>query len=430
MRFVIGVFFWLALIATGWIWLGSNQDIAIESKTQLTTFFTQPRQTFELDFDQSSLLRVGDPVIVVKSGAAKVVGNVVQVSELDNDLLTRTDWAKVEFFSSQAEIVEGDFLSYHQTPATMDWVVQMMLPPYKRKEISDLISAAYREHYADIAQELQPILIQSVKDAANVVRETFYVSINERKEQITKLGNRYQVELVEQELVPLIKDEIWPIVEQETQPLAVEIGQEMFQKASVWRFGWRFIYDRSPLPEKNLVQKEFQRFLDQHGIPIVEKHLPEFLKIQQSVLKRASSNTKVQQVVSNTSMKVLRDPEFQKLTTDILRDVFVDNQRLMDAFERNWNSTEAKRALATTNQKLDSTITKIGQALFGSPEQSITPEFSRILRNRILQKDDRWLVLHINEQRAKPLSKKKKLIVRAGKTGTENPFHVPARAKF
>ena len=341
-------------------------------------------------------------------------------------MLTRTDWAKVEFFSSQAEIVEGDFLSYHQTPATMDWVVQMMLPPYKRKEISDLISAAYREHYADIAQELQPILIQSVKDAANVVRETFYVSINERKEQITKLGNRYQVELVEQELVPLIKDEIWPIVEQETQPLAVEIGQEMFQKASVWRFGWRFIYDRSPLPEKNLVQKEFQRFLDQHGIPIVEKHLPEFLKIQQSVLKRASSNTKVQQVVSNTSMKVLRDPEFQKLTTDILRDVFVDNQRLMDAFERNWNSTEAKRALATTNQKLDSTITKIGQALFGSPEQSITPEFSRILRNRILQKDDRWLVLHINEQRAKPLSKKKKLIVRAGKTGTENPFHVPA----
>jgi hypothetical protein len=46
------------------------------------------------------------------------------------------------------------------------------------------------------------------------------------------------------------------------------------------------------------------------------------------------------------------------------------------------------------NGRLESTITRIGQALFGSPKGKITPEFARVLRNRVLHKDDRWLVLN------------------------------------
>ena len=45
------------------------------------------------------------------------------------------------------------------------------------------------------------------------------------------------------------------------------------------------------------------------------------------------------------------------------------------------------------NGRLESTITRIGQSLFGSPNGKITPEFARVLRNRVLHKDDRWLVL-------------------------------------
>ena len=126
-------------------------------------------------------------------------------------------------------------------------------------------------------------------------------------------------------------------------------------------------------------------------------------------------------------MRVLRDPEFQRLTMDLLQDVFVDNQRLTQVFEKNWKSEEAKRALEITNKRLDPTITRIGQALFGSPELSITPEFSRVLRNRILHKDDRWLVLHLAEDRSRELGVRETMRVMFEETGTENPFHVPAR---
>ena len=197
-----------------WFWIGNSQNTAVQSRSQLTDFLTKSRQSFELEFDRPSVLRIGDPVIVVDTGSATVVGNIVEIPDQEEKIPPPAKWARVEFYSSQPEIVEGDFLTYHQTPASMDWVVQMMLPPYKRQEIADLISSAYRRHYDEIAKQLQPILIQSVKDTAAVVREEFYISINEREKQISQLGNRYQVELVEQELVPLIQDEICPSSEQ------------------------------------------------------------------------------------------------------------------------------------------------------------------------------------------------------------------------
>jgi len=74
---------------------------------------------------------------------------------------------------------------------------------------------------------------------------------------------------------------------------------------------------------------------------------------------------------------------------------------------------------------LGPTITKIGQALLGSPELGITPEFSRVLRHRILKKDDRWMVLHLRADRGNQSATPSQLRVVPGFTGMENPFYVP-----
>ena len=430
MRLTIGILFWIVAVAIASISFKQSAATKSDANSQLKTFFSRSRQTFSVKLTQPTLLRIGDPIITFGNESAKVVGSIIAVSDKQIDKAIVTERATAQFFSSVPAISSSDTLTYHQTPASMDWVVQMMLPPHKRQEISQLITNAYQQHSQEIAKLLQPIVIKSVKEASEIIRADFYASIKKREQQITKLGDRYQIELVEKKLIPLVKDEIWPIVQEEAEPLAVLIGEEMFQQASVWRFGWRFLYDRSPLPQRNLVQKEFQRFLDKHGIPIIESHIQDFMQVQQNVIKRASENVKVKKIVSETTLNVLKDAEFQKLTADIMRDVFVDNKKLMAVFETNWRSPYAQRALAITNQKIDPTITKIGQALFGTPEQSITPEFSRILRNRILHKDERWLVLHRGASRQAPLESNGEIIASPGKTGTENPFHVPARTKF
>ncbi len=57
-----------------------------------------------------------------------------------------TRWALVELYSSAPVLQEEDFFSYHQTPDSMEWVVQTMLPPRIRDQISALIVEAYREN--------------------------------------------------------------------------------------------------------------------------------------------------------------------------------------------------------------------------------------------------------------------------------------------
>lgn len=403
-----------------------------QQQAQLVRFLITPRQDFDIELRDESVLKVGDPIIIYEDNVARIVGNITGIGTQSNPKvnIAWTRQATAEFFANAPVIAEGDYLSYHQTPDSMEWIVQMMLPPHKRAEISELIVQAYGEHHAEITSVLQPIVLQSLKDATEVVREDFNAAVMRREGQIAELRNRYQNEIVERELVPLVKDEIWPIVQDEMNPLATKIGEEIWQHVSVWRFGWRFLYDKSPLPERNLVNKEFSRFMEKHGSNVIESHIPEMLEAQQRVLQRAAENEEVQSVLSDASMRVLRDEEFQKLTIDLLRDVFVDNDRLANVFQAAWQSDQARRALEITNQKLQPTVTKIGQAFFGSPEKSITPEFSRILRNRILHKDNRWLVLQMAKDRKKELGSSNKLQAIPGTTGTENPFHVPARQKF
>ena len=430
MRLVVGIVFWVLVLAAAMV-LSVRQYRSTDANSEVVSFLTQVRQRVEIDFESPAILKVGDPIVVFDGEVADIVGNVVSVSEdKPTDDLVYTRWAAIDFYSSEPAVCQNDRITYHQTPKSMEWVVQMMLPRSKREEIGALIAEAYREHHAEISEALQPIILKSIRDASVVVKEKFYESIQKHESEIENLGMRYQDELVEQKLVPPIKSEIWPIVRKETTPIATKIGEEIWEKASVWRFGWRLLYDRSPLPERNLVKKEFERFMDQHGIPVIESHLPEIMTTQQRVLKKTSENEVVQEVVSQSVLKVLRDPEFQALTTQILREVFVENEALMTVFEENWNSEEARAAIDLTNEKIDPTITKIGQALFGSPEESITPEFSRILRNRILFKDDRWLVLNRSKVPGEKIALGERLRAEPGYTGTENPFHVPARPKF
>ncbi|MEM9413213.1 MAG: hypothetical protein AAGA30_19040 [Planctomycetota bacterium] len=430
MRLVVGILFWLLLLVA-MVVLSVRQYRSSEANADVVTFLTRVRQRVEIDFAKSTVLRVGDPVVIFDGEYSRIIGNVVDVSKQNpTSDLVRTKWAAIEFYSSVEDICNDDELTYHQTPQSMEWVVQMMLPQSKRQEIAELIADVYRRHHAEIADALQPIILKSIQEASVVVREEFYESIRRHENEIQELGRRYQSELVDQKLLPLIKTEIWPIVQKETTPIATKIGEQIWEKASVWRFGWRMLYDKSPLPERNLVNQEFERFMNQHGIPVIESQLPEIMSAQQRVLQKASQNEVVQEVVSQSTMKVLRDPEFQQLTATILREVFVDNKELIEVFERNWNTDEARAAIDFTNERIDPTITKIGRALFGSPEDSITPEFSRILRNRILFKDDRWLVLERSELGSEKIRPGEVISVRTGQTGIENPFHVPARSMF
>lgn len=429
MRVFVGAIIWLAIGACCII--GGREYFARSGNAtnQLTQYLTQSRTAVELKFDSDVVLCVGDPIVSYsESGIATIIGKIQQLESRDSTDMSPayTSTAFAEFYSTAGPIREGDHLSYHNTPDSMDWVVQMMLPPKTRKKITDLIVNSYQSHQAEIVSLMAPIVEKSVHQAAVVIREEFQRSVHARQEQIQILGDRYRTQVVDQRIIPLVQDEIWPVIQEEGQPLATVIGQEIWQQASVWRFGWRMLYDKMPLPEKNLAQKEFDKFLETKAIPILESHVPDIIETQQRIIKKVAANEKVREVAADVVQDVARDPEFQMLVGDILKDIFVNNDRVKKIIQENWNSAEARRAMAITNSRIDPTITQIGSIIFGSPDQQITPEFSRVLRNKILNKDDRWLVLHSTDSNAAELTSPILLNVKRGSTNTQNPFHVQA----
>ena len=419
---------WISTLIASWWAASSYFSESNSAANQLTRFFMESRTRVEVRFEQPSVVQIGDPVIWYENDIARPIGRVIDIhgGPTAEVLPVIANKATVEFFSSSPPISADDFLAYHSTPESVEWMVQMMLPARIREQIGSLILTAYREHNTEISELLQPIVAQTAKDAAGVIREEFQASIKRHDKKIRRLGEKYQKDLVDKKLIPMIQDEIWPIVRQEAEPLATDIGRDLWAEVSMWRFGWRMVYDRSPLPQRNLVEKEFQRFLQKQGAPILKKRIPDLVDLQQKILSRVSGNEEVREVVGATATQILKDADFQELAAEILRDVFVNNERLMSSFQENWETEEARAAMEVTNRRLDPTITAIGQTLFGDPENSITPEFSRVLRHRILHKDNRWLVLQKSTNDDGTASENPShLRVVAGMTGTENPFHVP-----
>ena len=93
------------------------------------------------------------------------------------------------------------------------------------------------------------------------------------------MGDRIESDILREELVPLVREEIFPVIQEEAQPLAMDIGKSMWNRFSLVSFSWRYLYDVLPLPERNAVRTEFQRFLDQEAVPELESRTDEFVDV-------------------------------------------------------------------------------------------------------------------------------------------------------
>jgi hypothetical protein len=123
---------------------------------------------------------------------------------------------------------------------------------------------------------------------------------------------------------------------------------------------------------------------------------------------------------------VVDDPEFRTIVWQIFREVVVDNPRLRDKLEQRWNTAEARRAVQLAADYVEPCVRRIGDLLFGTRQDGIAPEFAQVLRNQILDKDCRWLVLVTPSDSAPPtrLPANTVLPVRRGGYPKVNPFAV------
>lgn len=444
-RTIIGGLIWVGLIAVAIIFARQCFDRVPDATKQLADYVGKQRRTIEVDLPGGGgVIRIGDPVYLSGGDRVSAIGYVSQVDPLywekpkdaTEETLqpenTSTDliWAKhlyITFYGSAPEIRDGDHLKFHEAPYSAAWVMETMLPPAKREQIGKVMLESYRKNQEDIVDALRPVVEASLKDASSVIREDLKSAFEKREDKIREIGERYQDNLVQKEIIPLIQEEIWPIVQTESRPLANQVGQEIWKEVSMFRFGWRYLYDKTPLPEKKLTEKEFRRFVDEKALPVLETHLEDFVELQKTLVTKISANEEVKATVSESFKTIISDEEVQGMLSEVFREVFVSNEKLQGVLQDRWNQPEAQKAIRMANQRLDPTITDIGIALFGSPDEKITPEFARVLRHRILHKESRWFMLHQSDAAGdeKPQRPKTLPVVYAEKS--EDVPYAPAR---
>ena len=400
---VAGALIWIGLAASIVIGIRHTSTVSPQAVNNLVNYAVAQRSSIDVVSPHHVVIGIGDPLFMDSGGTLEPVG-IVTSFELDqtqsdserHGKKIRLAWVKratVTFFSGSPPLDEGAVVELNATDQSPAWVAKTMLSPAMRKKVSKLILSAYNDHQEDLVEQFRPVIKKTIVDAAQLVRDSVVDELERRQDAVAAIGQRYQNDVIQEELMPVIQTEVWPIVEEEALPLVEEIGQEVWQEVSVWRFGWRFLYDKSPLPDKKLSQKEFDRFVQNKALPIFESHFEDVIEMQKRMVARVLANKKVTATVSTVARKFFSDDEVQTLFKEVFRKAVVDNLDLRKSIEQTWRSQEAQHAMKMANGRFESTITQIGQSLFGSPNGKITTEFARVLRNRVLHKDDRWLVL-------------------------------------
>src|SRR6056297_2810067 len=267
-----------------------------------------------------------------------------------------------------------------------------MLPPAKREQIRRQIQDLLQQHGEEITTAMTPLLRETLIRSLPVIEQGIQTSIADHREEWQKLGRRLETEVLQSRLLPLAKDEMLPIVRRNGGPLVEDIGRELWHRASLWRFGWRAIYDRTPLPERELVKEEWRRFVDQEAVPVFEDHLDEIVTVVQATFQDIAANPRVRVELADVAETIADDPEAERLIKVVLKEAIVDNVVLRQTWRDVWASDRARDAMNSAADRVEPVVRQIGDELFGTPETGINPDFARVLRNQILGKDRRWIV--------------------------------------
>tara|TARA_R110002073_G_scaffold15104_5_gene60258 strand:- start:6467 stop:7777 length:1311 start_codon:yes stop_codon:yes gene_type:complete len=393
---IAGLLFWIIMsvvtvVAIARVDSPTKTRSGDSNRTPLVRFLTS-RPTEISGIDPSGRLRKYDPVFRLDAGGDyRQVGHVVDHTSDRTIPTAEPPTVTIAWYDSKLAADEVQFVQYHNHGRLED-VAKLMLPEQKRESIRQQLADAIRLYGDEFSQAFKPLVQQSIQQSLPVIESELQRSIKRHRGDIDALAKRWNDDVVRKRLIPLARQEIMPIVKKHGSPTAEKIGQEVWERASLWRFGWRAVYDRTPLPEQNLLNEEWQRFVQKDVGPVLERNMDEIVAAVQKILVETAANPVVRGELADVASDIAQDPEAQQLVKVILKETLVDNQRLHQVWSDVWQSDEARRAIDMASRRMEPVLRQIGDELFGTQDEGIDPEFALVLRNQIFGKDRRWII--------------------------------------
>ena len=397
-RLALGGTLWLVAAGASGLWITRAWDAQAPQgrwARTLWSYATRATSPLRLKLDEPQQVAVGDPLLMMRGGEVVQVGEVSALIENDRVLPARqhkVSVVEVRLYPGVALPTASDRISYHTAETSLAWVVHTLLTEERKAAVVRELEQVLHEHRAEMVEALRPVVEAAVRDALRVVAADLPPAVSRRRAALSRLGERYQQELVERELLPLVEQEIWPIVQQRAEPTIRELGRELWDRVSLWSFTWRAVWDKLPFTDGDLVEREFQRFVKEVVLPLLRRRTPELIEVVRQVLHDVAANKRVRTVAKKSMDKLIDDPELARLLEGIFAEAVVHNPRMHQVLREHWQSPATQQALQRVSAPWEPALRRIGEQLFGTPSQGITPQFAAVLRNQILRKDRRWFL--------------------------------------
>jgi hypothetical protein len=389
----VGIVFWIVAAIGAFVFLRSPGDS--DADASLSRYFLRSNALVIAE-EPSMRLRANDPVFYLSDD-----GDWDQIGYVIDRSATQQSAVEIAWHSSDVAATECRLVMY-ENDGRLQSVIATMLPPEKRQVIQKRLATVMSQHGDELAAAFAPLVQQTLESSLPVIETEIQNSIDRHRDEIDSLAIRWNDEVVRERLIPLARTEILPILREHGEPTATAIGRELWDNASIWRFGWRVAYDKSPLPARNLAQQEWDRFVEEKAIPIFEKHMDEVVVSVQRIVRDIAANDAVRKELAQVAGEIAADPETRKLIQVILKESLIENDELRSVWSEIWQSDEARQALDLASDRLEPVVRQIGDDLFGSQKKGINPDFARVLRNQILGKDRRWIVASRSQQVSQP----------------------------
>ena len=351
--------------------------------------------------DPDQILVPHTPVFVKQKNEWKQSGLVLESSDPEGTK------SLIRWYGDEAIASEYDFVAYRSS-GQLSEVVSTLLPEEKRKQITNRLNNTFQLYGQEFVDDLIPLIQQTLNQAVPQIEKGFRESIARNEREIDEMLNRWNTQYFEPELIPLAKEELLPIVRLHAQPVAESIGRELWDRASLWRFGWRAAYDKVPLPKRNLVQQEWDRFVEDDALPVFESHTDEMVTAIQRTLSDITTSQTIRDQVGDGITRLAKDKETRNLIQKLIRESIIENEALRVALSDVWSSDRAEEWFEKNSRRLEPVIRQIGEDLFGSETEGINPDFARVLRNQILGKDRNWVIALPRETESLPRVRRSK----------------------
>lgn len=363
-------------------WLGRDQLLSFSAAPGLVL----PGDPIFFRHADGTWSQVGFVESTQASQRSAASGNAEEAPSAPNEVLVKVRWHATGIDPHALQ------LTAHRNRGTLAEMSQILFPPEKREVIGQLIAEAMQQHSDALIEQFMPLVEQSVRQSLPVVEAEFLASLERHRDEIDRLGQRWKEELVKERLLPLARDHLLPIARRHAEPTIREIGRELWNRASLWSFTWRAAYDRAPLPRRDLMREEWERFIREDATPVIRAHSDDLAAVLQRTLADLFRNPTVRAELAAAASALADDPETRALMGAVLRETLVESTAVRKVWAEVWSSAEAKAAYDAASARLGPLVHQIGVEMMGSPQRGIDEGLARVLRHQILGKDRRWVV--------------------------------------